>query len=269
MKLDGINSNSISRVSNQELFSIHRRIHQLRGNISKYKPSRNILELKKKLVKSHKIIVREINKRKFRHLSNLLKKGVTEMSKYLDTFFEQVVTEDFLFGKTRREKEQEEITIPWILEKKWIQKAIEKPGSLHRQLGVPEDEKIPEEKLEVKPSDSPKLKKRKILAKTLKKITRKRTGKGEEELEESLLINILNDAIFLLEKKKGKYFIKKAIEHPGALHRALGIPQGEKIPEEKLEVKPDDSPKMKKMKVLAKTLKKITRKRTGKGEEED
>lgn len=31
---------------------------------------------------------------------------------------------------------------------KWIQKAIKKPGALHKELGVPEDKKIPEGKLE-------------------------------------------------------------------------------------------------------------------------
>jgi hypothetical protein len=30
-------------------------------------------------------------------------------------------------------------------------------------------------------------------------------------------------------------FIKKAIKHPGALHRELGIPQGQKIPKTTLE----------------------------------
>ncbi len=58
--------------------------------------------------------------------------------------------------------------------KKWIQKAIEKPGSLHRALGVPSGEKIPAEKLKVKPGDTAKMKKRKILAKTLKGL--KHTG---------------------------------------------------------------------------------------------
>lgn len=30
-------------------------------------------------------------------------------------------------------------------------------------------------------------------------------------------------------------FIKKAIRHPGALHRALQVPEGEKIPAKKIE----------------------------------
>lgn len=37
-----------------------------------------------------------------------------------------------------------------IEEKKWIQKAIEKPGALHKALDVPKGEKIPKSKLKVK-----------------------------------------------------------------------------------------------------------------------
>lgn len=31
-----------------------------------------------------------------------------------------------------------------------------------------------------------------------------------------------------------KHFIQKAIKHPGALHRSLGVPEGEKIPAGKI-----------------------------------
>ena len=31
-----------------------------------------------------------------------------------------------------------------------------------------------------------------------------------------------------------KKFIQKAIKHPGGLHRALGVPEGQKIPEAKI-----------------------------------
>ena len=55
-------------------------------------------------------------------------------------------------------------------DKRWIQKAISKPGALHKALGVPKDEKISADKLKVKPGDSPKMEKRKNLAKTLKKM---------------------------------------------------------------------------------------------------
>lgn len=54
---------------------------------------------------------------------------------------------------------------------KWIQSAIKKPGALHKELHVKEGEKIPEEKLmKATRSKSSKLKKRAILAETLKKI---------------------------------------------------------------------------------------------------
>lgn len=53
---------------------------------------------------------------------------------------------------------------------KWIQKAIkpENKGSLKKALGVPSDKKIPASKLAVKSTDSPKMVKRKTLAKTLR-----------------------------------------------------------------------------------------------------
>jgi hypothetical protein len=51
-----------------------------------------------------------------------------------------------------------------------------------------------------------------------------------------------------------KDWIKGAVKKPGALHRALGIPEGKKIPAGKLEVKPGDSTLMKRRKNLAKTL---------------
>jgi hypothetical protein len=54
-----------------------------------------------------------------------------------------------------------------------------------------------------------------------------------------------------------KKWIQGAIEHPGALHKALGVKKGSKIPAGKLEVKESDSPRMSKMKTLAKTLKKL------------
>lgn len=77
-------------------------------------------------------------------------------------------------------------------DKKWIQKAISKPGSLHKQLGVPQDKKIPTSKLAVKPGDSSKLKKRKILAQTLKGISKKRKlGESLTESEEKILKIIL------------------------------------------------------------------------------
>jgi len=54
------------------------------------------------------------------------------------------------------------------MSEKWIQKAIKHPGALHKALGVPADKKIPAKKLAVKSTDSPKMAKRKTLAKTLR-----------------------------------------------------------------------------------------------------
>lgn len=61
---------------------------------------------------------------------------------------------------------------------KWIQGAIKKPGALHKALGVPKGEKIPEKKLEkAEHSSNPKLAKRARLAETLKRFNRA-TGGG-------------------------------------------------------------------------------------------
>lgn len=57
-----------------------------------------------------------------------------------------------------------------MAKKRWIAKAIKKPGALHRSLGVPEGEKIPAKKLATKASDSPTTKRRKALARTLRKM---------------------------------------------------------------------------------------------------
>ena len=58
---------------------------------------------------------------------------------------------------------------------KWIQKAIKKPGALHKQLGVPEGEKIPAGKLSAAAKEGGKLGQRARLAQTL--------GKMKEEAE--------------------------------------------------------------------------------------
>jgi hypothetical protein len=52
---------------------------------------------------------------------------------------------------------------------KWISKAIKKPGALHKQLGVPEGQKIPAKKLSAAAEKGGKLGQRARLAKTLKK----------------------------------------------------------------------------------------------------
>jgi hypothetical protein len=56
---------------------------------------------------------------------------------------------------------------------KWIQKAIKKPGSLHKELGVPKDKKIPEKKLEAAAKKGGKVGQRARLAETLKSFKKK------------------------------------------------------------------------------------------------
>jgi hypothetical protein len=57
--------------------------------------------------------------------------------------------------------------------KNWIQKAIKKPGALHKQMGVPAGEKIPEKKLDAAAKKGGKLGQRARLAKTLKSMPKK------------------------------------------------------------------------------------------------
>ena len=52
--------------------------------------------------------------------------------------------------------------------KNWIQKAIKKPGALHKQLGVPAGKKIPAGKLAAAAKKPGKLGQRARLAQTLK-----------------------------------------------------------------------------------------------------
>lgn len=54
-----------------------------------------------------------------------------------------------------------------------------------------------------------------------------------------------------------KYFIKDAIEHPGALREQLGVPKGKNIPAKKMAAAASGrmGPLAKKRAVLAKTLK--------------
>lgn len=58
----------------------------------------------------------------------------------------------------------------------------------------------------------------------------------------------------LAEAEKQHFWIQKAIKHPGALHKALHVPQGEKIPAGKLDAAAKKSGKVGKEARLAKTL---------------
>ncbi|MDE3022085.1 MAG: hypothetical protein KGI54_09505 [Pseudomonadota bacterium] len=58
--------------------------------------------------------------------------------------------------------------------KKWIQGTIKHPGALHKELHVKEGKKIPEKKLvKAEHSKNPTLKKRAVLAETLKSMRKK------------------------------------------------------------------------------------------------
>jgi hypothetical protein len=59
-----------------------------------------------------------------------------------------------------------------MAKEKWIQGAIKKPGSLHKEMGVPEGKKIPAKKLEKAAKSGGKLGKRSRLAETLESFHR-------------------------------------------------------------------------------------------------
>ena len=60
-----------------------------------------------------------------------------------------------------------------MMAEKWIKGAIKHPGALHKELGVPKGKKIPEKKLKkAEHSKNPKERKRAVLAKTLKGLTK-------------------------------------------------------------------------------------------------
>jgi hypothetical protein len=55
-------------------------------------------------------------------------------------------------------------------------------------------------------------------------------------------------------------WIAGAIKHPGALHRELGVKQGDKIPAAKIEkAERSDNPKLRKRAFLAETLAHVSR----------
>ena len=68
--------------------------------------------------------------------------------------------------------------------KKWIQGAIKRPGALHRDLGVPQGQKIPAAKVETATkSSNPTLRRRAILAQTLKKMHKGKGGCGPKRIK--------------------------------------------------------------------------------------
>ena len=59
----------------------------------------------------------------------------------------------------------------------------------------------------------------------------------------------------LKHKKSSGKWIQKAIQHPGGLHRSLGIPQGQKIPESKIRAAEKRGGRVGRQAHLAETLK--------------
>lgn len=78
-------------------------------------------------------------------------------------------------------------------EEKWIGKAIKKPGSLHKELGVPEGEKIPADKLSAAAHAPGKLGKRARLAQTLKKIHKEEVESVEEARTDTYIGTVHTD----------------------------------------------------------------------------
>jgi hypothetical protein len=73
---------------------------------------------------------------------------------------------------------------------KWIQKAIKHPGALHRSLDVPQGKKIPAGKIErATHSPNPTLRKRAVLAQTLRSISRHDEFEHWEEKMERGMMN--------------------------------------------------------------------------------
>ncbi len=62
--------------------------------------------------------------------------------------------------------------------KKFIQKAIKKPGQLHRDLGVPQGQRIPEGKLRAAAAKGGKIGQRARFAETLKKMPHRGGKRG-------------------------------------------------------------------------------------------
>ena len=59
----------------------------------------------------------------------------------------------------------------------------------------------------------------------------------------------------MMNKESGKWIVG-AVKHPGALHKTLGVPEGKKIPEKKLEkAEHFKNPLTKRRAILAETLK--------------
>jgi hypothetical protein len=111
--------------------------------------------------------------------TRLASRMATEDLDVFDVVLEHLIENGYAETPEAAEKIMVNMSEEWRVEiideaEKWIQKAIKKPGALHKQLGVPEDEKIPASKLAAAAKKGGKLGKRARLAQTLR-------GIGKEE----------------------------------------------------------------------------------------
>lgn len=88
----------------------------------------------------------------------------------LDLLSEELAIADEIIDSLLEDTSDEEI----LSEEKWIQKAIKKPGALHKSLKVKEGKNIPVSKLEKASKKGGKLGKRARLALTLRKLNKKK-----------------------------------------------------------------------------------------------
>lgn len=65
----------------------------------------------------------------------------------------------------------------------------------------------------------------------------------------------------MAKKKSKKKWIKGAIKRPGALHRALGVPEGEEIPVSKIQAAAKKTGRIGRQARLALTLRKLRKKK--------
>ena len=96
----------------------------------------------------------------------------------------------------------------------------------------------------------------------------KRGGKAEhddEVMDRKLIDKMVKPSARTGKKDGGGNWIQGAIKHPGALHKALHVPKGEKIPEKKLEkAEHSNNPHLAKKARLAETLKSFHHAKGGK-----
>ena len=93
----------------------------------------------------------------------------------------------------------------------------------------------------------------------------KRPRHSDEAMDRKLVDKMVKPSARTGKKDGGGNWIQGAIKHPGALHKALHVPKGEKIPEKKLEkAEHSSNPHLAKKARLAETLKSFHHAKGGK-----